>query len=68
MCKTMDATTLIIVPFALSTQTGLINRATFKLEMEKEMATHSSILAWRVPGTGEPGVVGIAVATEERRS
>ena len=21
----------------------------------KEMATHSSILAWRVPGTGEPG-------------
>ena len=24
-------------------------------EMEKEMATHSSILAWRIPGTGEPG-------------
>ena len=23
--------------------------------MEKEMATHSSILAWRIPGTGEPG-------------
>ena len=22
--------------------------------LEKEMATHSSILAWRVPGTGEP--------------
>ena len=22
---------------------------------EKEMATHSSILAWRIPGTGEPG-------------
>ena len=22
---------------------------------EKEMATHSSVLAWRVPGTGEPG-------------
>ena len=22
--------------------------------MEKEMATHSSILAWRIPGTGEP--------------
>ena len=20
-----------------------------------EMATHSSILAWRIPGTGEPG-------------
>ena len=23
--------------------------------LEREMATHSSILAWRVPGTGEPG-------------
>ena len=23
--------------------------------MEKEMATHSSILAWRIPGNGEPG-------------
>ena len=24
-------------------------------ELEKEMATHSSILAWRIPGMGEPG-------------
>ena len=24
------------------------------LQLEKEMATHSSILAWRIPGTGEP--------------
>ena len=23
--------------------------------MEKEMATHSSVLAWRIPRTGEPG-------------
>ena len=23
--------------------------------LEEEMATHSSILAWRIPGTGEPG-------------
>ena len=23
--------------------------------MEKEMATHSSVLAWRIPGKGEPG-------------
>ena len=22
--------------------------------LEKEMATHSSVLAWRLPGTGEP--------------
>ena len=23
--------------------------------LEKEMATHSGILAWRIPGTEEPG-------------
>ena len=23
--------------------------------MEKDMVTHSSVLAWRIPGTGEPG-------------
>ena len=24
-------------------------------ELEEEMVTHSSVLAWRIPGTGEPG-------------
>ena len=23
--------------------------------LERETATHSSVLAWRIPGTGEPG-------------
>ena len=23
--------------------------------LEKEMATHSSVLAWKIPGMGEPG-------------
>ena len=23
--------------------------------LEEGMATHSSVLAWRIPGTGEPG-------------
>ena len=23
--------------------------------LEKEMTAHSSVLAWRIPGTGEPG-------------
>ena len=23
--------------------------------LEKDMATHSTVLAWRIPGTGEPG-------------
>ena len=26
-----------------------------KIPLEKGMATHSSVLAWRIPGTGEPG-------------
>ena len=27
----------------------------WKDPLEKEMAPHSSVLAWRIPGTGEPG-------------
>ena len=28
---------------------------TFHFHALKEMATHSSVLAWRIPGMGEPG-------------
>ena len=28
--------------------------------LEKEMATHSSVLAWRIPGMGEAAVYGVA--------
>ena len=38
-------------------RTGLSN-ITFTFHshaLEKEMAIHSSVLAWRIPGTGEPG-------------
>ena len=37
--------------------TGLSNFTfTFHFHaLEKEMATHSSVLAWRIPGMGEPG-------------
>ena len=38
-------------------QTGLSN-FTFTFHfyaLEKEMATHSHVLDWRIPGTGEPG-------------
>ena len=27
----------------------------FSLSLKKEMATHSDVLAWRIPGKGEPG-------------
>ena len=44
-------------PFWLSSQTWLSDFTfTFHFHaLEKEMATHSSVLAWRIPGTGEPG-------------
>ena len=31
------------------------NTYSLALYTEKEMAPHSSVLAWRIPGTGEPG-------------
>ena len=33
----------------------LTNWMVVGLRMEKEMATHSSVLAWRIPGMAEPG-------------
>ena len=45
------------VPEVARSRTRL-NDFTFTFDfhaLEKEMATHSSVLAWRIPGTGEPG-------------
>ena len=41
----------------VKSQTQLSNLTfTFHLyALEKQMATHSSVLAWRIPGMGEPG-------------
>ena len=33
--------------------------------LEKEMATHSSVLAWRIPGTGEPGGLAQSLAQSQ---
>ena len=40
------------VSFLFNTQ---VNLSMSMHTSEKEMATHSSVLAWRIPGTGEPG-------------
>ena len=32
--------------------------------LEKEMAAHSSVLAWKIPGMGEPGVCRLWGCTE----
>ena len=37
---------------------------TFTFHLEKERATHSSVLAWRIPGTGEPGGLPLRGRTE----
>ena len=37
------------------TCTPMFIAALFTTALEEEMATHSSILAWRIPWTGEPG-------------
>ena len=34
---------------------GLNKKDGLGINVEKEMATHSSVLAWRIPGTGDPG-------------
>ena len=40
----------------------------YEEEAEKEMAAHSSILAWRIPGTEEPGWAAIhGVAQNQTR-
>ena len=31
--------------------------------LEKEMAAHSSVLAWRIPGMGEPGVTILSLSS-----
>ena len=62
-------------PCALLTGTGLILTITLGHDwsnfacmhaLEKEMAAHSSILAWRIPGTGKPGGLPSYGVTQSR--
>ena len=41
--------------FLLKTSPSTLSMTFHLHALEKEMATHSSVLAWRVPGTAEPG-------------
>ena len=40
------------LPAMWETQVGSLGRED---ALEKEMATHSGVLAWRIPGMGKPG-------------
>ena len=38
-----------------STQETWVQSLGWEVPLEKDMATHSNILAWEIPGTEEPG-------------
>ena len=50
--ETPHGSVLKNLPAIQETQVGSLGRED---PLEKEMATHSSILAWRIPWTEEPG-------------
>ena len=54
----MDGGTWKAAVHGLTKSQTLLSDFTFTFHFhasEKAMATHSSVLAWRIPGTGEPG-------------
>ena len=54
----MDRGALWAAVHGLAKSQTRLNDFTFTFHchaLEKEMATHSSVLAWRIPGTEEPG-------------
>ena len=50
--SSLVAQTVKCLPTMQETQVQSLGREDL---LEKEMATHSSVLAWRIPGTREPG-------------
>ena len=53
----MDGGAWWVTVHGVATSRSQLSNFTFTFHfhaMEKEMATHSSVLAWRIPGTGEP--------------
>ena len=53
----MDGEARWAVVHGIATSQAQLSEFTFTFHFAalKEMATHSSVLAWRIPGTGEPG-------------
>ena len=58
-CDHWETQNSILCPFALFFSQTTLNQwwCVFWGILEKEMATHSSVLAWRIPGMGKPGGV-----------
>ena len=54
----MDGGTLQAAVHGVAKSRTLLNDFTFTFRfhaLETEMATHSRVVAWRIPGSGEPG-------------
>ena len=54
----MDGGAWLAAVHGVSTSRTRLSDFTFAFHfqaLEKDMATHSSVLAWRIPGMGEPG-------------
>ena len=54
----MDGGAWKAVVYGVAKSRARLNDFTFTFHfyaLKKEMATHSNVLAWRIPGTGEPG-------------
>ena len=57
-CRPMDRGALWAAAHGVAKSRTQLSDFTFTFHshaLETEMATHSSVLAWRIPGTGEPG-------------
>ena len=57
LANPMDGGAWSAAVHGVATSRTLLSNFTFSFHfhaMEKEMATHSSVLAWRIPGTAEP--------------
>ena len=61
----MDRGAWWVVVHGVATSQAGLNDFTFTFHfhtLEREMATHSSVLAWRIPGMGEPdGLPSVAL-------
>ena len=52
--KTLNFSAILVPRYESDTTSLSLSLFTF-MHWRKDMATHSSVLAWRIPGTGEPG-------------
>ena len=56
LCLTLLSMTISrSIPVAADSIISFYFMAEYICTLEKEMATHSSMLAWKIPGMGEPG-------------